>query len=109
MGSLARLLLPGAPRLSGDLRLCPRVCPDARYTQFAGFTLAGKTSMKIRTAAVLTATALATAVATALPAYAGTGTGTSTLSPPYTVKVTSTLNPLPSGTTIAETSATFGG
>src|SRR5512135_3711025 len=26
--SSARLLLPGAPRLPGDLRLCPRVCLD---------------------------------------------------------------------------------
>ena len=25
---MARLLLPGAPRLAGDLRLCPRVCLD---------------------------------------------------------------------------------
>ena len=28
--SLARLLLPGAPRLPGDLRVCPRVCLDVQ-------------------------------------------------------------------------------
>jgi hypothetical protein len=45
---LARLLLPGAPRLPGDPRLCPRVCPDVRYVTFARLVLAGKTSLNAR-------------------------------------------------------------
>jgi hypothetical protein len=36
----------GAPRLPTDLLICLRVCPDARYALFAGFTVAGKTSLR---------------------------------------------------------------
>jgi hypothetical protein len=42
---VVRPLVPGAPRRPGDLLLCPRVCPLARYAANAGFTLAEKTSM----------------------------------------------------------------
>src|SRR6266699_4935482 len=35
----------GAPRLPADLLICLRVCPDAHYAPFAGFTVAGKTSV----------------------------------------------------------------
>ena len=44
-GSWSRPLVPGAPRLPGDLQLCPRVCPYDRYAGNAGFTPAEKTSV----------------------------------------------------------------
>jgi hypothetical protein len=50
---LARPLLPGAPRLLRDLRLCPRVCPDDRYAIFVGFILAEKTSLDGRRIGVI--------------------------------------------------------
>jgi hypothetical protein len=44
---MARPLVPGAPRLPGDLQICPRVCPYDCYAENAGFTLAEKTSMQL--------------------------------------------------------------
>ena len=35
----------GAPRLSLDLRVCPRVCQDAPYITYDRLNLVGKTSM----------------------------------------------------------------
>ena len=50
MCSLARPLVPGAPRPSRDLRLCPRVFLYARYVTFARSTAAEKTSLRIEEA-----------------------------------------------------------
>ncbi len=36
----------GAPRLSLDLRACPRVCPDAPYITYDRLNLAEKTSVR---------------------------------------------------------------
>lgn len=44
-GTLARPLVPGAPRPPGDLRLCPRVCPADRYATNAPLTVAEITSL----------------------------------------------------------------
>ena len=42
---MARLLLPGAPRLGSDARFYPRVCPHERYAPRDRFSLAEKTSV----------------------------------------------------------------
>jgi hypothetical protein len=38
----------GAPRLSLDLRVCPRVCPDVPYITYDRLNLVEKTSVKYR-------------------------------------------------------------
>ena len=42
---MVRPLVPGAPRLPGDLLICPCVCPDDRYAANARVTIAEKTSI----------------------------------------------------------------
>lgn len=55
--------------------------------------------MRTRSGVALTVAALGTVVATATPSYAASATVHSTLSSPYDVAVTSTLEPNPSGAT----------
>ena len=55
--------------------------------------------MRTRSGVALTVAALGTVVATATPGYAASDTVHSTVSPPYDVGVTSTLEPNPSGAT----------
>ena len=66
--SLARLLLPGAPRLPGGVRLYPRVCPHGRYVPGDRFSLAEKTSIGYAHLVNCNSTS-----------YPGTGGGTATI------------------------------